>query len=62
MRKYLNYYLFDFMINQGNSQCLNYDSFDFDDSCDFQKYQGNPLIIKSTVQTTISENFKTVLI
>lgn len=65
MRKCLNsdsFDLFDFMINQGNSQCLNYDSFDFDDSCDFQKYQGNPLIIKITVQTIIFENYKELAI
>ena len=65
MRKCLNsdsFDLFDFMINQGNSQCLNYDSFDFDDSCDFQKYQGNHLIIKIKVQTSISENYKELTI
>jgi hypothetical protein len=41
-------------------QCLNCDSFDFNDSCDFQKYQGNHLIIK--IQTSISDNPKVLAI
>ena len=36
-------------------KCLNSDSFDL---FDFMINQGNPLIIKITVQTTISENYK----
>jgi len=40
-------------------KCLNCDSFDL---FDFAINQGNPLIIKITVQTTISENFKELAI
>ncbi len=38
---------------------LNYDSYD---SLDFLINQGNPLITKIKVQTTISENFKEIAI
>lgn len=40
-------------------KCLNYDLADL---FDFTINQGNPLIIKITVQTTISENFKELAI
>ncbi len=36
-------------------KCLNYDLADL---CDFVINQGNPLILKITVQTTIYENYK----
>ena len=40
-------------------KCLTCDSFDL---LDFMINQGNPLIIKITVQTTISENYKELAI
>ncbi len=40
-------------------QCLNYDSSDW---YDCMINQGNPLIIKITVKTSISENYKELAI